>query len=133
MEIHEEVAIKAWETSLSKVWKEGREFKDQEGRVCREVLNMVVCVEHPEKNIGEPAQWLARQEEWVYPSLDQIAQVILSDVGSLFFHYAYGERVFKFQGKKNQLEEFILPLLSKSSESRRALISLYDPVVDSDA
>ncbi|MEK6963957.1 MAG: thymidylate synthase [Nanoarchaeota archaeon] len=132
MEIYEKDALRAWEVSLGKVWQEGRIFKDQEGRVCKEVLNLVVCVEDPCKDIGEPARWLAHQEEWVYPSLDQISKVILSDAGSLFFQYAYGERVFKFQGKKNQLEDFVLPLLSKSSESRRALISLYDPIKDSD-
>lgn len=132
MEIHEKSAFKAWERSLERVWKEGRKCRDQEGRECKEIVNLLICVEDPGKEIEDPARWLARQEEWVYPSLDQIGQVILSDRGSLFFQYAYGERVVKFHGKKNQLEEFIIPLLSNSPESRRALISLYDPLEDSD-
>ncbi len=92
MEIQEKGTLRAWELSLEKIWQEGRTFKDQEGRMCKEVLNLVVCVKEPDKDIGEPARWLAHQEEWVYPSLDQISKVILSDAGNLFFQYAYGER-----------------------------------------
>ncbi len=106
-------------------------MKDQGGSVCKEVVNLTVCEVAQGREIGEPAKWLAHQEEWIYPSLEQIGKVILSDTGSSFFQYVYGERVFKFQGKKNQLDAFILPLLTSNPESRRALISLYDPLEDS--
>ncbi|HLD05627.1 MAG TPA: thymidylate synthase [Candidatus Nanoarchaeia archaeon] len=132
MEIVQGEALKAWKLCLQRIWSEGREFKDQEGRICKEVTNVMVRVENPELGVGEPAQWLANQEEWVYPSLEQINKVILGESNSAFFHYAYGERIFRFQGKKNQLQEFILPLLSKNIESRRALLSLYDPIEDSE-
>ncbi len=131
MEIVEHHATQVWRAALKKVLKDGGRITDQDGRQCSETANLVLCVQYPNKGIHEPIDWLSHQGDWVYPSLEQIEKLMLSGNSSSLYEYEYGQRIRRFQGRKDQLEEFVIPLLSKAPESRRALISLYDPLQDS--
>lgn len=131
MEIVEHHASQVWKVALKKVLKDGRKVTDQDGRQCSEAANLVLCVQDPSKDISEPIDWLSHQGSWVYPSLEQIEKLMLTNASSSIYEYEYGQRIRRFQGRKDQLEEFVIPLLSKAPESRRALISLFDPLQDS--
>jgi len=132
MEIKSDSLLSAWKNALQAIYQQGNEFNDQDGRVCRELLNLVITIDDPEKTVMRPIEWLRAQESWIYPSLDQIAKIVFSKHRSLLYTYEYGDRAFHFNGKKNQIRDFITPLLLQNPESRRALVCFYDPLTDSD-
>jgi len=131
MEIIKKNALDAWKESLREIIQKGKDFKDREDRVCREILNMAITVEIPEQSINLPINFMKNIDKWVYPSKEELESIMLDKNTSNLYKYTYGPRIFNFQSQKNQVEEFIIPLLKKDQDSRRALIVLYDPLNDS--
>jgi thymidylate synthase len=129
--IVKEIVFDAWKEALNLVLMEGKEFRDENSRICREVFNLIIRVERPDLNIDQPIRTLNRFREWTYPSLEEIASVMLSTKLALDYSYSYGPRMFNFQSKINQINDFIIPLLKQNPTSRRAIITLFDPVEDS--
>ena len=131
MEIIHEIAMDSWKEALKLILDKGVDFKDENNRICREILNLKIVVKKPFYEATKPIKTLFSFNEWKYPPLDEIAKVILSNNIEPGYAYAYGPRIFNFQNKINQLNEFVIPLLKTSPNSRRAVISLWDPTVDS--
>jgi len=131
MEISSDITISAWKSSLIYILKHGTDFVDENKRVCREVLNFLIEVENPEKDITKAVEALYRFKKWVYPSIDEIAEVIMSRKTIHTYSFSYGPRLFNFRGKINQIDDFIIPLLRKNNFSRRAIIIMWDPEKDS--
>ena len=47
------------------------------------------------------------------------------------YSYSYGSRMFNFHRKIDQINNYVIPLLKDNPSSRRAVISIFDPSVDS--
>jgi len=131
MEIIQETAMECWKEALKLILDKGVDFKDENYRVCREILNLKIVVKKPFFETSKPIKTLFGFNEWKYPQLDEISKIMLTDKLESGYSYSYGARIFNFQGKINQLNDFIIPLLKNTPNSRRAVISLWDPVADS--
>ena len=70
--------------------------------------------------------------EWIYPSSEELSTIMFNKEDLAIYEYSYGPRIFNFSGKKDQVNEYIIPLLKNDPNSRRAIISLFDPRTDSD-
>lgn len=127
-----ETSLEVWKESLKRIMKEGTDFYDENKRLCREIISLLTVISHPEKEITKPINILNTFEEWKYPPLGEIKEAMLNPETSPEYHYSYGPRIFNFQKKIDQINRFILPLLSKTPISRRASLCLFDPSADSD-
>ncbi len=134
MEIKEETPVKAWKKALKFILKEGFNYKDHEGRICKEVLNLVITIRKPEKDTLAPIEEINSLRKWVYPSSEEIASSILNDKLISGYYYTYGQRAFNFKSGHegiNQVDKFVIPLLKKDPMSRKAIIVFHNPVEDS--
>ena len=129
--IKKENTINAWKHSIRFLLQEGNDFKDKDGRLCREIFNLKIDIEEPWKDITTPIELISDSKNWVYPRIDEIANSTLSRKHSPGHIYIYGERIFNFENKINQIDEFIIPLLRKDPLSRRAILNLWNPNKDS--
>lgn len=130
----ESSTYKVWKKALRHVLEEGDVFEDEDGRVCKEVSNMALKIEDPETDIKKPINRLNSFDKWIYPSLDEIKNNILSKDSSIGYEYSYGNRILSYSGngeEKDQLNDFVIPLLKKNPNSRRAVINVWNPLVDS--
>ena len=114
MIISENNAIDAWKKALSAIKEKGKDFIDQDNRVCRQYLNLIIEIKNPGKNITEPIELLNSMKNWKYPRLEEIANVMLSSKLSLDYAYSYGSRIFDFAKKTDQINEYVIPLLKKN-------------------
>ncbi len=131
MEIKSETIINAWKSSLKYIFESGEDFTDENNRVCREVLNLVIEVNNPGEDITVAVDVLNSFKKWVYPPLDEIGDLILSRKLSPTYSYSYGPRLFNFQNTINQIDNFIIPLLKRNSFSRRGIVLVWNPIQDS--
>jgi thymidylate synthase len=131
MIISEQTAIEAWKKALSMIKEKGKDFVDQDNRICRQYLNMIIEIKNPTKGITEPIELLNSMKTWKYPRLEEIANVMLSSKLSLDYAYSYGSRIFSFRKKVDQVNEYVIPLLKKNPTSRRAIVTLWEPEEDS--
>jgi len=131
MIITENTCIDAWKKSLKAIIEQGIDFKDSDNRECREILNMVINIDNPEKDYEYILDEL-QIFDWIYPSLEELATIILNKENFAMYEYSYGPRIFNFNGVKDQVNDFIIPLLKHDPQSRRAILSLFNPQTDSD-
>lgn len=131
MIIREKTTLEAWKSALAFILKSGRDFKDESSRICREYLNLVVEVENAAKEVNSPINILNSFKHWKYPPIAEITNIMLAPKLAPDYSYSYGPRIFNFQNKINQVNDFIIPLLKEVPNSRRAIISFWDPVQDS--
>jgi thymidylate synthase len=131
MEIIKDSAFEAWKATLKLIMEEGTEFRDHEQRLCKEVMNVVIRVNKPEEGITKPIEIMRGLKKWVYPELDELEDIFFKKESSSFYYYTYGARIFNYANVKNQVDDFVLPLLKKDPNSRRATIVLYQPIADS--
>ena len=131
MEITHELTINAWKNALQYVLDEGTDYED-DGRICREVLNFSIKIKKPEKDINRPIDILNNLKKWVYPPLDEIENIMLSKNFSPVYRFAYGPRLFNYDNTVDQINNFIIPLLEENKDSKRAVVSIWDPKHDSD-
>jgi thymidylate synthase len=131
MIISEKTCIESWKRALKAIIEEGSDFTDTDKRQCRELLNLVIDIEQPEKDYDKILDVL-KKFEWIYPSVEELSSIILNKENLAMYEYNYGPRIFNFLGKKDQVHDFIIPLLKNDPNSRRAVISLFNPQTDSD-
>ncbi len=131
MEIKSEKTIDAWKSSLRYVFESGEDFTDENNRVCREILNLVIEIKNPGNDITKAVEILNNFKKLVYPSLDEIADLILSRRLSPTYSYSYGSRLFNFHNTINQIDNFLIPLLKRNSFSRRGIVLVWNPIQDS--
>lgn len=129
MELIGKNVLDAWKKALKYIFDNGADFEDQDSRLCREILNLTVVVSNPEDDYDKPIDIMS-QFDWVYPSKEELSSIIMNKEESAAFEFTYGSRIYNFRGK-NQISDFIIPLLKKDPSSRRAIITLYDPAKDS--
>ena len=131
MIINEKTCIETWKKSLKYILENGSDFTDKDGRVCREVLNLIVNIEDPDKDYDKPID-LMKGFEWIYPTTEELSTIIFNREDLAIYEFSYGPRIFNFMGKKDQINDYVIPLLKNDSNSRRAIISLFNPAADSD-
>lgn len=131
MIITEKTCIESWKKALKAILDEGVDFMDTDKRQCRELLNLVINIEQPEKDYDKIIDEL-KKFEWTYPSVEELASIILNKENLAMYEYSYGPRIFNFLGNKDQVNDFIIPLLKNDPNSRRAVISLFNPQTDSE-
>jgi len=131
VEIKSETIMGAWKSSLKYILESGKDFTDENNRICREVLNLVIEVKNPKDDITRAVEILNSFKKWVYPPLDEIADLILSRKLSPTYSYSYGPRLFNFHNAINQIDNFLIPLLKRNSFSRRGTVLIWNPIQDS--
>jgi len=129
--IDKKTTTEAWKEALRLVINNGVDFMDENNRVCRESFNLLIRIENPKDDIKNPIKILNTFKHWKYPPYEEIAQVMLTSKTSPDYAYSYGSRIFNFADKKDQINDYIIPLLKENPNSRRATITIWDPIEDS--
>lgn len=121
-----------WKQAIIKVEEEGYDYLDSDNRRAKEIQNLVITIQDPKnQGIDEPLNLMSNTDKWVYPSKSEISNVIFKEISNPAYDYTYGGRMFNFSGELNQIKSYIIPLLKKDPETRRAVISVYNPLQDS--
>jgi len=128
--IRRKTALEAWQAVLRGILDEGKDFKDNDGRVCREMINMEVVIEHPDVAPDEPIDKVRKINKWFYPSKEELVNIIFNQFELPLYEYTYGSRLFGFRGKVDQVNGYVIPLLKKNPTSRRATTVVMDPTID---
>lgn len=129
MEITATTMMDAWKRAVHAIASHGHVSLDDEKRECRELLNLAVTVEQP-ATIGEAIRAMRSTRKWIYPSEDELANIMLNKESSPIYDYLYGQRIFAYEGVLNQVDEHVIPSLQARPGSRRAFVSLLNPVED---
>ncbi|MBN1275489.1 hypothetical protein JXA12_04335 [Candidatus Woesearchaeota archaeon] len=130
MELSLPTAMDAWKAALSHILDYGENFTDDDGRTCREVLNLSVTIKHPDVGLDDPIDRIRKNERWVYPPKDELIGIIFNQWDLPLYDYTYGSRIFGYQEVFDQINEYVIPLLRKNSTSRRAFALTVDPLKD---
>ena len=131
MEIIKDSTQEAWKAMLKSIMADGTLITDKDKRVSWEVLNAIITIKNPSQDITKPIESMRELKKWVYPELDELEDVFFTKEASFVYYYTYGVRIFNYSNAKNQVDDFIIPLLQKDPTTRRAVIVLYYPVIDS--
>ncbi len=129
MEVIAPTAMDLWKIVLSKVMTEGKDFIDDDGRICREVFNLLMTIEHPEVGIDEPIDYMRKKDKWLYPRKDELTNIIFNQYDLPLYDYTYGSRLFGYE-QLDQINDYIIPLLRKKINSRRATAIIINPKKD---
>ncbi len=130
MEIIAKNVIEGWKSTLKVIMEKGNDFIDRDKRVCRELLNVVLMIEST-NDIEEPVNVMKRFKDFIYPSREEIKSIMLNKISPSGYNYSYGQRLFNYRNAKNQIDNFVYPLLRGNPNSRRGIAVIYDPLVDS--
>lgn len=57
--------------------------------------------------------------------------IILAKEMNPSYSFTYGQRIFQFNGQVNQIDDYIVPQLRADQNTRTAVITLWNPLVDS--
>ena len=133
MELKNNDALELWKKSLKYIIDKGEEYTDNDGRICKEVLNLVLTLSDTSSRFELPIDIMTKSKIWIYPSKEELSNIMFKENQAPIYEYTYGGRLFNFSSRFNQIHEFIIPLLKKYPDSRRAIAMVYDPLQDSDA
>lgn len=133
MEVKSTHAKDLWMKALRLILSQGEEYTDKDNRICKEIMNLQLVLETPSsETIGQPIEIITSFQDWIYPSKEELESVMFREEQTPAYEHSYGGRMFKFANDKDQFRDFIIPGLRKNPHSRRAVVSIYNPVVDSD-
>jgi thymidylate synthase len=131
MSINEKTCVEAWKKAIKYILEKGEDFIDSDGRECREALNLEVNIEQPEKDYDKLIDTM-KKFEWIYPTSEELSVIMFNKEDLAIYEFSYGPRIFNFLNKKDQINDFVIPLLKNDPNSRRAVISLFNPSTDSE-
>lgn len=130
MELQADTATEAWKKALKLALNKGVDIKDIDGNICRELHNLIITVHYLEKDFSKPLAIMRSNDKWLYPSLDDIESSILDPRPTPVVEFAYGQRMFNYEGF-DQVDDYVIPLLKAKHSTRRALVLVYNPLKDS--
>lgn len=130
MEIIADNVFEAWKKTLKAIFEIGEDFIDRDKRVCKELLNLVLVINNLD-DIEKPIDSMKGFKDFVYPTKEEIKDIMLNKVSAFGYTYSYGQRLFNYRNVKDQIDKFVYPLLKNDPNSRRGMTILYDPLVDS--
>jgi len=116
----------SWIKILEKIETKGDNFIDSSGKEYLELLNQKISISDV-SDYKKPIETMMRKMDFIYPMIDQLENVVLTNKG---LKTNFASRMLDFNGK-DQLSDYIIPLLKKDRESRRAVMVTYDPEKDS--
>ncbi len=122
-------AINAWKKALRYIIENGQKYVDHRGRECFEVENLNIKLTSVQ-GIDKPILILRKFDEWEFPPLEEIEDIVLLRKEIPRYVYSYGSRIFNFATRINQIDDYVVPLLQKDPHSRRATICFLDVVCD---
>ena len=123
MDVKDSDAARLWCKAMDVVLKKGFEYKDNEGRICKEILNLNVTLENPgSSGVESPITMINESRKWVYPSKEELVNIIFKEVQAPVYDYTYGGRIFNFAEEFDQLNDYIIPLLKSACISFRSNI-----------
>lgn len=128
-EIKGETALEVWKKALKLIIEQGSDYEDRRNRICREYLNLVLTIEDT-KNIDKPVEVLNSFGKWVYPPMEELRTFFLGRKEVPGYYYHYGDRAFN-PVWRNQVDDYIIPLLKSNPSTKRAIIVFYNPKIDS--
>lgn len=131
MEIIKKTSFECWKAALKEIMDSGHDYKDIDKRLCRQMLNLVIKILNPAEGITKPVETLNGFKKWVYPPLDEIANIILARKLAPAYDYSYGPRLFNFNGAIDQVNDFLIPMLKNDPTSRRGVVVIWNPLMDS--
>lgn len=132
MELTDNDVKKLWKKAINTILKEGEEYIDNDGKTCKEIKNLILIIKNINKrNVEEPINFINSFDSILYPSKEELRGIMFKKMQAPIYEYTYGDRIFSFSGIKNQIDDFIIPLFKKTPDSRRGVISIYDPKKDS--
>jgi thymidylate synthase len=127
---HKKTTFEIWKEILSRCII-GEEVISQHKTY--ELSNLVITLQQPHSDITTPIKILQSQFDWIYPDLTEIKQAILEKNNSPYYKYSYANRIFNYnQQDIDQLNTYIIPLLRKNPTTRRAILTLTNPIVEHD-
>jgi thymidylate synthase len=129
MEIKAATMMEAWKRAVALILSEGRVLVDDEKRECHELRNLAVLIENP-ATAAEGVRAMRLAKNWVYPSEEELANIMLNKEAASIYDYLFGQRIFGYKDTFDQVDEYIIPLLQQRPNTRRAIIGLLDPVED---
>ena len=122
---------KKWAKIIKNILEKGDKFGDRRTRICYELLNQTYTFTSDQfKTIKEPIQFLSTFNEWIYPDIDEIKQIILETAQSPHYEYSYANRLFSYNNNVNQMKHYIIPELKRAPNTRRAIMSFLNPLTD---
>ena len=123
--------LNTWFQVLKKIISIGDHYQDSDDRSALELENLIIKIENPEADkIEGPIDLMTNSKEWLYPSKAEISNIIFKTIQNPSYDYTYGGRIFNYQKSINQLENYIIPLLQKNPQSRAAIVTIIDPLID---
>jgi thymidylate synthase len=132
MKIEESTAKDLWFRTIKEILDNGEEYEDSKRRRCKELLNIEMVLSSPdEKSIIEPINIITDNQKWIYPSKEELTSIMFKESKNPVYEHTYGRRIFKFGGVKNQLKDYVIPLLEKNPQSRQAVVVIFNPFKDS--
>ncbi len=131
MEIIAENVIEAWRAAIAHILAHGRVYIDNDGRECHEVDRLIVTV-NSSSTAAEGVRAMRLSKRWRYPSEEELTNIMLNQEAATGYEYLYGRRIFAYDGKTNQVDDYLIPLLTKKPQTRRAIISLLNPTKDAE-
>lgn len=123
--------LETWKKALKYIMESGSDFTDMDNRQCREVLNLVANIYKPEEDYDSVID-IMKKFNWIYPTGEELSTIIFNKEDLAIYEFSYGPRIFNYFGKKDQINDFVIPLLKSNPNSRRAVISLFNPYTDSE-
>lgn len=119
----------SWKKCLKEILDNGKEHLDHKNRLIREILNMEIQVNNLD-DIERVFEVINSLGNFVFPSHEELKNFILSRKSIPGYYYNYGARAFNFSGR-NQVDEYIIPLLKSDISSKRAVLVFSNPAEDS--
>lgn len=104
----------AWRAAMNTIESYGSNVKDEDGKLTREVCNLVIEIEHPSQGFPIPGS------QWNMVGLREYASQML-DPEEKGFDYDYGHRL----ARESQIDVLVDKLRS-SPNTRRAILSTRD-------
>ena len=129
MEIRCQTMMEAWQAAVKLILSEGRLFLDDDKRECRELRDFTVIIENP-SSAAEGVRAMRASHKWIYPSEEELANIMLNKEAASIYDYLYGQRIFAYRDAFNQVDDYIIPLLQQRPHTRRAVVALLDPEAD---
>jgi len=129
MEIRATTMKEAWQEAIKLILTQGRVFIDDDKRECHELNHLAVTIENP-ASAAEGVRAMRSARTWIYPSEEELANIMLNKEAASIYDYLYGQRIFAYHDVFSQIDEYIIPLLQRRPNTRRAIVSLLDPEED---
>lgn len=115
----------AWRKAVSIVYSKGDVLKTEDADETREILGLLVKISQP--SLGDkavPEQYLFKGR-----ALQDYIEQLMTPVNKWNFEYTYGERIWNWDGKINQVK-LAIERISENPHTRRATCDLAIPSKD---